>query len=207
VESLREAMRYLRTHALVAHMLAAKGVWATFGAASLFLTLLGIDERFWVRGSQDLGIATLWTARAFGTGVGPFVARAYTGESLERLRRSVAWGFVCTLAGYGLLPFATNPTTAVPLIVFAHIGGAIVWVMSTVVLQLTVDAHVRGRLFAAELALVMLMSSLMMLTWGGYMDVFDRSLGEAMWGSAVTLALAWGGWCLWGARARAVCRP
>lgn len=205
--SMREAGRYLRAHPMVAHMLAAKGVWSTFGAVSLFLTLLGVEERFWIRGNEDLGIATLWTARAVGTGVGPFLARAYTGESLPRLRRAVAWGFVLTLVGYGLLPLATDPFTAVPLIVVAHLGGAIVWVMSTVVLQLTVAAHMRGRLFAAELAFVMLMSSVMTVVWATYMDVLDRPLGEAIWGAVGLFTLAWISWCVLGSRARGSSPP
>jgi MFS family permease len=202
LDSLREAWLYLRAHPRVAHMLAAKGVWATFGAVSLFLTLLGIDERFAVGGSEDLGVATLWTARAVGTGVGPVLVRLYTGESLFRLRRSVTWGFVLTMAGYGLLPFADDPWTAVPLVVMAHLGGAIVWVMSTVVLQLTVDAHVRGRLFAAELALLMLMSSVTTVAWAAYMDLRGHTLGEAIWGSVALLIFAWLGWCAAGVRAR-----
>ena len=204
LDSMREAGRYLRAHPVVAHMLAAKGVWATFGAVSLFLTVLGIDERFWIMGSQDLGIATLWTARAVGTGLGPVLVRLYTGESLFRLRRSVTWGFVLTMFGYGLLPFASDPWTAVPLVVMAHLGGAIVWVMSTVVLQLTVDAHVRGRLFAAELALLMLMSSVTTVAWAAYMDLLGHTLGEAIWGSVALLLVAWLAWCAAGVRARRV---
>ena len=38
----------------------------------------------------------------------------------------------------------------------AHFGGAILWVFSTVLLQLEVPDRFRGRVFAAELALVTL---------------------------------------------------
>lgn len=197
---LRGALDYLRGAPLVAHMLAAKGVWACFGAASLFLTLLGLDPRFWVDGNRDLGIATLWTARAVGTGVGPFVARAFTGEDLGRLRAAVAGGFVFTLLGYAGVPLCGGPETAVPLIVVAHIGGAIVWVMSTVVLQLTVAEEVRGRLFAAELAGVMLMGSLLSVVWAAVIDFSDWTLGNAIWGGVAVLCLGWLAWLVWGLR-------
>jgi hypothetical protein len=44
-------------------------------------------------------------------------------------------------------------------VLFAHFGGSILWVFSTVLLQLEVPDRFRGRVFAAELALVTLMSS------------------------------------------------
>ena len=198
--AMREAVRYLRAHPDVAHTLSAKTVWAAFGAASLFLTLLGMDPRFHVAQSEDLGIATLWTARAVGTGIGPFLARMYTGEDLGRLRRAVVWGFVFTVVGYALVPLATTVWAVVPLVMLAHIGGAIVWVMSTVILQLTVAEHVRGRLFAAELAGVMLLGAVASLGWALVMDEAGWTLGQALWGSVTTLVLVWIPWALWGTR-------
>ena len=49
----------------------------------------------------------------------------------------------------------------------AHFGGSILWVFSTVLLQLEVPDRFRGRVFAAELALVTLMSSISSY-WTGY---------------------------------------
>src|SRR6185503_16129400 len=42
----------------------------------------------------------------------------------------------------------------------AHFGGSILWVFSTVLLQMEVPDRFRGRVFAAELALVTLTSSI-----------------------------------------------
>src|SRR5262249_50047336 len=41
----------------------------------------------------------------------------------------------------------------------AHVGGSILWVFSTVLLQLEVPDRFRGRVFAAELAMVTLVTS------------------------------------------------
>ncbi len=41
----------------------------------------------------------------------------------------------------------------------AHLGGSILWVFSTVLLQLEVPDRFRGRVFAAELAMVTLVTS------------------------------------------------
>ena len=57
-------------------------------------------------------------------------------------------------------------TTAL-CVLLAHFGGSILWVFSTVLLQLEVPDRFRGRVFAAELALVTLMSSASSY-WTGY---------------------------------------
>ena len=49
----------------------------------------------------------------------------------------------------------------------AHFGGSILWVFSTVLLQIEVPDRFRGRVFAAELALVTLVSSVSSY-WTGY---------------------------------------
>jgi hypothetical protein len=69
-------------------------------------------------------------------------------------------------------------------VLFAHVGGSILWVFSTVLLQLEVPDRFRGRVFATELALVTLMSSASSY-WTG------RQLDHAGW-SPRTLAFALG---------------
>ena len=57
--------------------------------------------------------------------------------------------------------------TAALCVLCAHVGGSILWVFSTVLLQLEVPDAFRGRVFAAELALVTLSTSLSSY-WTGY---------------------------------------
>ena len=45
-------------------------------------------------------------------------------------------------------------------VLLAHFGGSVLWVFSTVLLQMEVPDQFRGRVFAAELALVTLVTSL-----------------------------------------------
>jgi len=59
-------------------------------------------------------------------------------------------------------------------VLLAHFGGAILWVFSTVLLQLEVPDRFRGRVFAAELALVTLTSSA-----SSYLTAY--ALDEAAW--------------------------
>ena len=62
-------------------------------------------------------------------------------------------GFYMALAGAPTLALAAL------CVLLAHFGGSILWVFSTVLLQIEVPDRFRGRVFAAELALVTLISS------------------------------------------------
>ena len=63
-------------------------------------------------------------------------------------------------AFYMALAGAPTLALAATCVLLAHFGGSILWVFSTVLLQLEVPDHFRGRVFAAELALVTLVTSL-----------------------------------------------
>ena len=86
--------------------------------------------------------------------------------------------FYCALGGATWLPIAALCVLA------AHFGGSILWVFSTVLLQLEVPDRFRGRVFAVELALVTLTSSI-----SSY--VTAHALDNAGW-SPRTLAIVLG---------------
>jgi GNAT superfamily N-acetyltransferase len=69
-----------------------------------------------------------------------------------------AIGFAFILAGIFYVSFGTARSFALALLFLcvAHMGGSILWVFSTVLLQATVEDEFRGRVFAAELMLMTL---------------------------------------------------
>jgi len=71
---------------------------------------------------------------------------------------------------------AGAPTLALAsmAVLCAHIGGSILWVFSTVLLQMEVPDQFRGRVFAAELAFLTLITSL-----SSYLTAF--ALDHAGW--------------------------
>ncbi len=148
---LREGFRYLLAHRLIARLALAKTAWALGGAALVyFLTQLGPQL---TPLDPALGIGILYSVRGAGTGIGPILARRY----LRRDTWRRAAGF--TIAASGLLYMVAGvvPATFVVLIpiLFAHACSGANWVLSTVLLQELVPDHVRGRVFAAELMVLM----------------------------------------------------
>jgi hypothetical protein len=66
-----------------------------------------------------------------------------------------------------LLAWAPTLPIGALCVLAAHFGGSVLWVFSTVLLQLEVPDQFRGRVFAAELALTTLASSISTY-WTGY---------------------------------------
>jgi hypothetical protein len=71
---------------------------------------------------------------------------------------------------YAALSMAPVLPLAALCVLFAHCGGSILWVFSTVLLQMEVPDAFRGRVFAAELALFTLASALSSYFTGFYLD-------------------------------------
>ena len=75
------------------------------------------------------------------------------------------------------MAFGVTTSFVVALIVLgiAHCGGSILWVFSTVLLQRGVEDNFRGRVFAAELALLTLTMAVSNYVTGELLDRFGLS--------------------------------
>jgi hypothetical protein len=140
--------------------------WGLAGGVLLLLTIFG-QRVFPVAGSTAAGIGVLYGARGVGAALGPIALRWILGQQPRTLRRTIGPAFFMVGGFYLALAGAPTLFLAALCVLFAHFGGSILWVFSTVLLQLEVPDRFRGRVFAAELAMVTLMSSLSSY-WTGY---------------------------------------
>jgi len=147
------------------------------------LTIFG-QRVFPLGAGSAAGIGVLYGARGVGAGLGPIALRWILGQEPRRLRRTIGPAYFMVGVFYVALAAAPTLWMAAVCVLFAHFGGSILWVFSTVLLQLEVPDRFRGRVFAAELALVTLMSSASSY-WTG------RQLDRAGW-SPRALAFALG---------------
>ena len=81
------------------------------------------------------------------------------------------------IGGAFYIAFAVSRSFALALLflAIAHTGGSILWVFSTVLLQQSVEDQFRGRVFAAELALLTLTMAASNYLVGELMDRFGFS--------------------------------
>lgn len=159
IPDLVDGLRYVRQHAHVTALMFVKAGWGLAGGVLLLLAVFG-QRVFPVGPTSAGGIGILYGARGIGAGLGPIALRWILGQKPATLRRSIGPAYFVVGLFYAALAWAPNLPTAAIAVLCAHFGGSILWVFSTVLLQMEVPDRYRGRVFAAELALVTLTSSL-----------------------------------------------
>jgi hypothetical protein len=133
------------------------------------------ERIFPVGKSAATGIGVLFAARGIGTAIGPIVARRIAGEGKKPLQVSIGIAFL--IGGIFYIAFGASTSFIFALVVLgiAHTGGSILWVFSTVLLQRNVEDNFRGRVFAAELALLTLTMAASNYVTGELLDRFGIS--------------------------------
>ena len=159
VSDLLDGLRYVRREAHVAALMLVKTGWGLAGGILLLLTIFG-QRVFPIGHGSAAGIGVLYGARGVGAGLGPIMLRWMLGQEPATLRRTIGPAFFMIGAFYAALSIAPVLPLATVCVLFAHFGGSVLWVFSTVLLQMEVPDELRGRVFAAELALFTLTSSL-----------------------------------------------
>jgi MFS family permease len=190
---LLEGMRYVRSDRHVAALMLVKAGWGVAGGVLLIMTVLG-QRVFPVGGSAAAGIGVLYAARGVGAGIGPIMARAWLGQQPDEMRRAIAPSYFLVSVFYLMLSWSPTLLVASAAVIGAHAAGSVLWVFSTVLLQISVPDRFRGRVFSAELALLMIISAVSsyvcayaMDAWGASPFLLTRVLGMVF----VLPAVAW----------------
>jgi predicted MFS family arabinose efflux permease len=158
VPDLIEGAKYVRSDRRVAALMFVKAAWGLAGGVLLLMTIFG-ERVFPVGGRAAAGIGLLYAARGVGAGLGPILARAWLGQRAGQMRRAIAPSFLLVSGFYLLLGWAPGLTWACLAVAGSHAAGSVLWVFSTVLLQMSVPDRFRGRVFAVELALGMVVSA------------------------------------------------
>ena len=169
-----EGARYVKRRPSVLALLLVKPAWGLGGGILTILAIFG-ERIFPVGKSAATGIGVLFAARGIGTAVGPIVARRLAGEGKNSLIVSIGIAFLIGGAFYIAFGAATSFVFALIVLGIAHTGGSILWVFSTVLLQRGVEDSFRGRVFAAELALLTLTMAASNYVTGELLDRFNIS--------------------------------
>jgi MFS family permease len=169
-----EGTHYVRHRPRVLAYLLVKPAWGLGGGILTLLAVFG-ERVYPVAGKAATGIGVLFMARGIGTAVGPMLARRWTGETRKQMQ--IAIGVAFLIGGTFYIAFGATPSFGFALLFLAvaHMGGSILWVFSTVLLQLTVEDKFRGRVFAAEAALTTLTMATSNYVVAELMDRFGLS--------------------------------
>ena len=161
LHDLMEGIRYVGKHGEVAALLMVKSGWAMSGGILVLLTVFG--EQVFSDGGRGGMSGVLYSMRGIGAAVGPILAWRIFGDGLQPMRRAIGVAFFISSLAYLFFSQAPNIVLAGLCVFVGHIGGSIQWIFSTTLLHRLVDPRFRGRVFAAEMALLTFVLSLS--TW------------------------------------------
>lgn len=181
----REALAHARRHPAV---MALIGSHIGFGFGAGVVGMLAVLATVKFHGS-DGAIGLLLAGRGIGVVIGPLLI-------IRLVRRGIhgvllACGFAAI--GYGVMylgvAFAPYLALAVVGVTIAHMGGGAQWALTTYGLQILTPDALRGRIFAADAALVTLAMSLSLLFAGAISGIIGASATIAI---IAVASLLWG---------------
>lgn len=155
VADTAEGLSYARAHPQVLALLGSKMGFGLSGGVAGLLAVFA-TERFH---AGDAGTGILLAARGIGVVAGPLLVRRAVDRGVGTILTACGVAGLVFAGGYALVPFAPLIGVAALGVLAAHLGGGAQWTLSTYGLQLVTADEYRGRIFAADFALVTLTMS------------------------------------------------
>lgn len=152
--------------------------------------VIGVDGAF------SLGI--MLCLGGVGSGIGPIVARSWTGDSDKPLRQSISLGYLIGSIGLAVTAPLSSLTAVVLGGFIRSVGGGIAWVFSTQLLLQRAPNEIRGRIFGVEFAFFTLMGGIATAIVGALLDIYGVS--AVLWGMSTLPFIPAILWWLWQAR-------
>ena len=189
-------LRYMFQHPDILFIALHKAAISLLMSTGVQVILVEIAKNYFVIGvGGALSLGLMYCMNGVGSGIGPILARRWTGDRDRPLRVSISFGYVIAAIGIAIMA----PVSNFGIVLFGgfvrSVGGGIAWVFSTQLLLQRAPNEIRGRIFGTEFALFTLMGGASSLITGALMDRFQ--LPVILWGMGIlTLipALLWGVW-------------
>lgn len=164
-KSFAEGLRYLRRASYVEGLACLKMMLAFANGMISLLPLWGTLVFAATAGPEYTGF--LYMMRGAGAALGALGVRKIVGDRPWALRISLLGGFALVGAFMVVMSYAPDIWLAGVAILFAGLGGAIVWVFTGTLLQLEADKRFHGRVFAFEFGTMTLVLGAMSV-WSGW---------------------------------------
>ena len=193
-----DGLRFLRRHTDNLVITMHKGAFALVaGGAFAVIQVVLAEEIFVIGEGGGTGLGLLYATMGIGTGVGPIIARRFTGDRDGPLRIALALSYGMAAIGIAMMaPLASFPVVLVGTIL-RGVGGGIGWVFATQLLLQLVPDRVRGRVFSTEFAFFTLMSAISSAAGGWLLDNTSLGISGLLWLTAGALLVPGLLWALW----------
>ena len=174
VRAKSSALRYMFQHPDILFIATHKAAISLLMSSGVQIVLVEIAKSYFVIGvGGALSLGIMYCMNGVGSGIGPILARRWTGDRDKPLRISISWAYL--IASVGIVITASLFNFGVVLFggLVRSIGGGIAWVFSTQLLLQRAPNEIRGRIFGTEFALFTLMGGASSLITGALLDRFQ----------------------------------
>lgn len=200
-EALRqyvEGLRYLKHHPDILVISFHKAALTLFVAGAFDVIQVSIAKDVFVIGKGGgISLGLMYAVVGIGSGVGPIIARRFTGDRDRPMRAALALAYGA-MAG-GLLITSSLASFGIVLIgaTLRAIGGGMIWVFSTQLLLQLVPNTVRGRVFSTEFAFMTLSMAISAATAGWALDQTSVGISGMLQRMALMTLIPGFLWTLW----------
>jgi MFS family permease len=204
--SLREAiqeyvdgLRYLRKNLDVLVLVLQKaGMSFTIAGGAANVVMVTLSEQVYVIGeSGAISLGIIFGVVGAGTGVGPILARKFTGDRELPMRRTIALSYGVSVLGLLLAAQLISFGSVLLGMFLRAFGIGAIWVFSTQLLLQKVSSEVRGRVFATDFALFTLGSATSAWIGGWVLDSTGLAVGQVMLWMAGLGLIPWLVWIVY----------
>lgn len=197
-----EGLKYLRRHLDILAIALHKGAISLAVNGAFQVVQVALAERLFVigeRGSTSLGL--LFAAAGVGTGIGPLIARRFTGDRNRPMRIAIALTYPVMAIGVAITAGLSSFRLVLLGSFVRAFAGGVIWVFSTQLLLHNVPGEVRGRVFSTEFAIFTLASATGTALGGWALDAPAFGLARTLWTMAVLALVPGVLWVWWLRRA------
>lgn len=191
-------LRYLKEHIDILVLTLHKTANGLFASGTFQIVQVALAEQVFVIGdSGGTSLGILYAVTGVGTGIGPIIARRFTGDRDRSLRIAIGLSYAITILGLILAAQLTSFGVVLFGTLLRAIGGGINWVFSTQLLLQLLPNKVRGRVFSTEFAMLTLSNALGAAMGGYVLDGSTLGISGLLWLMAILTAIPGVLWVLW----------
>lgn len=197
-----DGLKYLKDHVDIFFITLHKSAMSLFVNGAFQVLQVVLAEQIFVIGkSGGTSLGLLYAFTGIGTGIGPILARVFTGDRDRPLRYALVISYVIGVIGLAIVaPLASFALVLLGTLI-RSLGGGINWTFSTQLLLEWVPDKVRGRVFSSEFAMFTLANAISSAAGGWLLDNAGLSLNNLIWWMGALLAIPgilWLAWTLFG---------
>lgn len=189
-------LKFLRKDAFLCALCTLKGCGALlWGAADLLAVQYSQDINMQALGNAEVTMGWIFAASGIGCQLGPALWNCVTDQAERPLLRALAVAFIEMCASYAIMGAASSISAVLAATILRTLGSSVVWIYSTLLMQLTVPSDLQGRVFATERAFYTVSKVVSTLLCGVALHQWDMSAPQicvVMVMASLVICLVWG---------------